>query len=339
MPDLFFTIGAFFLGALISALAYRQANNQRDLTKATTLERLKRIESEVSLDKSGVILPGSPDKNSIPDYAASIFQLTSPSEPTHPMQIVAVASKRGTGHVRSGESRQDSFTVFADDDHSVLVISDGVSSATQSQLGSAFIVSNFQRMFEEIFEGSDFDDLDKWGALNKRISKGLVSMHIARLKKQGGSDVDTTSALRSGAAEQYAATLEVLIVEKPGVASPHFYYVRLAGDGNLSLLSKGGAVSLAGANGNLAEKRATVNALPVYDGAPMMHQGQIEQGESLILSTDGVGDYLFNNPEWLVALQEFCRAVSEPEVDLLKLVSFNDPNARDDRTIAIVRCF
>jgi serine/threonine protein phosphatase PrpC len=320
-----FSVVGFFVGALKSKKI--PSNTQSDPTgeKAPTL-----VQAPVGR------IPRSPSKSAMPDVALTIFSLEVLGLDGHEAPTVSAASIRGTSHIESGLSRQDNFCLFTTPTETVIVISDGVSSADEAQAGSLFIVQNFERLYDEVFPSGANLDLKSWKLLNKKVSQNLVAMHVARSKQRGVQVPEETSSLRISASEKYAATLEILICANTfeGKNMP-YTYVRLAGDG--SLFEVGTELQIPQESSNvLSLKRSSVNAIPTYDGDPEMYQGELAPGSAVVVCTDGVGDYLPSNSSWEECLIEFSQLSKPSAANLLSLISFHDSNSRDDRTIAIV---
>lgn len=283
------------------------------------------------------VLPSVASSAGIPDYASTILGVTTAGTDLSTKYFVAAGSRRGTSHVESGLARQDNFAVISKEERTYLVVSDGVSSAEEAQIGSTFLVQNFERILDEVFPGGFSEDSVLWQELNKKLSQNLVAMHVSRLKRQGQPVAESVDSLRRDAANLFAATLEILVSwPQNGSDSIEYFAVRLAGDGKLFKISdKVEDLNLGGAaQDNI--KVQTVRALPIYDGSPAFSRGVIGPGESLALATDGIGDFLEANSDWSEKLRMFCSSKSPSEQSLLDLVSQPDSNSRDDRTIGIV---
>ena len=273
----------------------------------------------------------------IPDYASTVLGVTDSEPGTSIKYFVAAGSRRGTSHVESGLARQDNFAVISKQDRTYLVLSDGVSSAEEAQIGSTFLVQNFERILDEVFAAGFSEDPALWQELNKKLSQNLVAMHVSRLKRQGQPVADSVDTLRRDAANLFAATLEILVCwPQIGSDSIEYLAVRLAGDGKLFSILDGVVDLKLGGVAQENIKVQTVRALPIYDGAPAFARGVIGPGESLALATDGIGDFLEANASWAEKLRLLCSSKSPSERSLLDLVSQPDTNSRDDRTIGIV---
>jgi hypothetical protein len=326
--------GVAGVGGFIAGRAWKIKQNGPVPLAADQVRSLNEVPQA---NKGRYPLPNVASSSGIPDYASTILGVTA-SGPDAPIKyFVAAGSRRGASHIESGLPRQDNFAVISKDGLTYIVLSDGVSSAEDAQIGSTFLVQNFERILDETFTAGFSEDIALWQELNKKLSQNLVAMHVSRAKREGKQVADSVENLRRDAAKLYAATLEVLVCWQKGSAAVIDYFaVRLAGDGKLFKISDcvedlqlGGAL-----DGNI--KVQSVRALPIYDGTPITCRGEILSGEAIALTTDGIGDFLQVNAEWSRALESFCSKPSPSEHGLLEVIGHSDANSRDDRTIGLV---
>lgn len=284
-----------------------------------------------------LVIASTPSASGIPDFASTIVGIGSNRVAGKSQYVVSAASQRGVAHREQGLSRQDNFCVFAKGSTTFIVLSDGVSSATDAHIGSTFLVQNFERIYDEVFAGAESLDPSKWRELNTKLSQNLVAMYVSRAKREKQTISESTESLRIEAAQKFAATLEVLVI-KPSEAGDGlgFSYVRLAGDGRLFKIGSGVDPAMFPEDAVAAVKSSGVSALPIYDGQPKFLNGEIAEGEALAIATDGIGDFIQSNTLWTQKLLEIAHARIPQESDLLDFVNFPDSNSRDDRTIAIV---
>jgi serine/threonine protein phosphatase PrpC len=279
----------------------------------------------------------SVSRSANPDYAASLLALRDPGHTGSISAIVSAASMRGTAHVESGVPRQDNYCVLTKHGEVVVALSDGVSSAVEAHLGSLFLIQNFERYYDETFPQGHTAEVGKWRDLSLKLSQNLVAMHISKSKLRGLSIPDDVVKLRTEAASYFASTLEVLVFENASAGEPiSFTYVRLSGDGGgfvvtdqLEKVFDDGA--------DPALKNSEVSPLPITDTSPFITQGSIGPGQSLVVCTDGVGDFIQANSAWSEQLVSYCRRTYPTKQELLDLISFPDANSRDDRTLVAVR--
>jgi serine/threonine protein phosphatase PrpC len=283
--------------------------------------------------------PSGPSLNSIPDFASTVFHCPVVIGEVS-SQSFAVASSRGTSHIQLGVSREDSYSVFANNHFVAMVVCDGVSGALESHIGSSFAAQSFERFFKEEFPDGPSIEVERWHNLNRKISQGLVGLYRSRASRTGGSLPAELGDLRMAAGGAFATTLEVLICEKQTQSNPRpkLFFARLAGDGSLFEVSPEGVTRLfprGDASG--LDKNPQVSALPVFDGAPIVFSKELEVGKSLVLTTDGVGDHLIGCEAWQDRLRNLCQSSTISHSDLLDFLQTDCPEARDDRTLAIAR--
>lgn len=279
----------------------------------------------------------SQSRSANPDYAASIVALRDPDRTGLVTTTVSAASKQGTAHINSGLPRQDNYCVLTKESEVVIVLCDGVSSATEAHLGSLFLVQNFERYYDEVFPDGYSIDLAKWKELNLKLSQNLVAMHISKSKHKGATLPTDLVELRLAAARNYASTLEVLVFKNPYAGSSIQYtYVRISGDGD-AFLVRDDIVRAFNDGRDESLKDSAVSPLPVTDKDPYIAQGAIEPGQSLMICTDGISDFISGNADWRAQLVSFCKSQNPKDEDLLQLVAFPDSNARDDRTLVTIR--
>lgn len=284
-------------------------------------------------------IPSRPSLNSIPDFALTVFE-TKTDAGAQGNQSFAVGSSRGTSHIDSGVSREDSYSVFFLHQSVVMVLCDGVSGASESHIGSSFAAQNFERLLKEEFPEEISPEIARWQNINRRVSQGLVGLYRSRAVKNETELPPELSELRLAAAAAFATTLEVLVCERQTKANPRprFTYVRLAGDGSLFQVSTSGVEKLFPISGSPdAVKTPYVSALPVFDGEPFIFSDQLSPGSALVMTTDGVGDHILNSSTWKAELQHMCGLAFMSHVDLLSLLQAEFKEAMDDRTVAIAR--
>lgn len=282
-------------------------------------------------------IPSTPSASGIPDYGSVIFGERQNEDQTKYHFFVSAGSQRGQSHRENGISRQDNFCVFKKGEYIVVAISDGVSSATEAQLGSTFLVQNFERLFDETFTSGPVAEMALWRDLNKRLSQNLVAMFISRAKRDKVSIPESIEDVRIEAAKKIAATMEVLICHVGLEAKPmEFFFVRLAGDGKLFAINNEVSEIEADGKADRSLKNQTVRALPIFDGEPLIYSGILNPSEAIALTTDGIGDVLLSNASWTAALKAIATADAPDERKLLDFLNHPDSNSRDDRTIVIV---
>lgn len=263
------------------------------------------------------------------DYEAMIFGRS-------PVQY-AVGSLRGNLHVDMGIPRQDAFAAFDFLGYRVLAVSDGVSSASLSHEGSAFLVENLEKAMAKTFASDALADKGSWEKLSRTLSQMMLA-HFA--KKEGVAKeltVDRFPEVMGLVVEKYAATLEVLVIGESR-SQVTFRYVQIAGDGSLHLLNPRSISKLKfnSTEFDLSLKK-DVSALPGHSAPPNISEGIIPPGSHLMLSTDGVGDFIESCEPWLKLLHQFIQQNQLQHGQLLEFIQFPCADSFDDRTVAIVK--
>ena len=324
-----FSISSALVGALITFLNLKGTRKQLGSKLAFPKDHPRLGES--------LILSGEPILDATSDYETTLFtvkNLTSSS--VH--QSVAAASRKGSAHLDNGMPRQDHYKAFTTSSHIVVAVSDGVSSSPESHVGSRFLTQNFEKVYLSEFADGFSLDSEKWSRINQKLSQLLVTMFVNLEKKAGRTVSDVVAELRLAAAAKFAATLEVLICERSDASgSGAFHFVSLAGDGSLFYMSNGIISKVATAKTHAVKDSNSVAALPVYDGKPKVSSGQFTGNSILLITTDGVGDFLSLNEEWKQAFYDFSSSLPWSEVELLGLIAHPDLIARDDRTIGVIK--
>jgi serine/threonine protein phosphatase PrpC len=281
----------------------------------------------------------TPSEYSFSDYAATVLSRRLENETENARFEIATSSIRGSAHIQEETSRQDSVGLFRGNGFTVISISDGVSSSPQSHIGSSFLVTNLERVFKSEFGEKPNADPAQWANVNKTLTENFVSMHVARLKQAGKASTSSFSNLRVEAAELYAATLQVLICFDPSTEDLNipYIFVSLAGDGSL-LLDDGNVTSRIFPS-SLPDKWTNgnyVDALPIFDETAQIISGTIPTGKALLFCSDGVGDFLETNENWIGTLRALTSGRLGYE-SILRFITFHNPESTDDRSLAVVR--
>jgi hypothetical protein len=278
-----------------------------------------------SVPQKQLVLNGSPkglpgirlatkSLSSNPDYAATILTLTSNEMPDIKVSSVSVASTRGVSHIESGLPRQDNFCILTKANETLIVLSDGTSSAEESHLGSLFLVQNFERVYDEIFPVGPSPDAQKWKELNLKLSQNLVAMFVSRSKQKGEKLPENVTDLRMAAAAKYASTLEILVISKNVEGEPlEYLFVRIAGDGGVFRVDDV-ITQIFVDDTALNLKDASVRVLPISDSSPVVFTGRIMPGENLdaAAQADVMESVTENKPPWATRVRVKRRGKSPP---------------------------
>lgn len=270
-----------------------------------------------------------PSKSGISDIELTRLSLLTPA----PLEVGAF-SMRGRGHRLSGEARQDAYVIFETENSVVMAVADGVSSSKRSEVAANIAVKNLESDYNDIVGSESLEGVDMWLELNRRISKRLLNK-FAHSQKQHGLTVPTAlHQLREAAADEFATTLEVLVISKQVSAdsSREFLYVSICGDGGLFRLQQNSKDIVDMLPERLEIDQNGVLALPAVDELPTIQSGKLLTGESLILCTDGLAENMRRN---LAFRQVILKMVKQGSIDYLRMVesaTFAKDLNYDDKT-------
>lgn len=267
----------------------------------------------------------------MPDFIGSSFSVRI-NQRVEPSRFIAVTSlsARGDSHFEQEIPRQDSHTVFRRNGQIFFAVSDGVSSASRSHFGSEMALRKLPEIIAAVFSGLATSEIPSWVEVNRRLSANLVKASIESSER--GSD---SSALRLKAAELFATTMEVLVIQEAvtDAGNNDFIYIRLAGDGGLMKITKNRISNVLDKSGDLTTKTTNmVSALPVNDEDPYVFAGEFKKGETLLLATDGFIEALSMSTD----LKDFFtdRAIGTLDFsDSLEALSLARKSSSDDLTV------
>ena len=309
------------------------------LTQMSMISRkLTLVVQELFPIKQSAVSAFVPSEANIPDLACTLLHVPLHSGSAGFLEIAGV-SFRGSSHQKLGISRQDSFSVTLTSNSVVLAVSDGVSSSSQSHLGSGFVTLNLSKALSHVFQGQVSNDPEKWGEINSWLSRGLVGIHEAAAKSDGLPVQEDTVKRRLEAGKKLAATLEVLVCElTPNEDnSLNCFSVKITGDAT-ALFQEFGSKSNPRLLDSFKDGTGTVSALPITDEIPRIVNFRIsERGYAAVVS-DGIGDVLHEKSAWMRSLKQLLssrRGVSHNS--LSRFITQKDAAATDDRTFTSLR--
>jgi len=266
----------------------------------------------------------------VPDFIGSSFSVLlndGENRPNH--REIRSLSIRGSSHYEDGTPRQDSHTILRRNGQIIVAVSDGVSEASQAHFGSELAIKRLPSSINSVFSGQVNTDISLWNEVNRKLSASLVKASIDK----GETTLDSNQ-LRMKAAELFATTMELLVIDETVNQRGNYgyFYVRLAGDGGLLKISNNAITNaLDGSSVLLAKDSNLVSALPVNDGAPIIVEGELKVGESLLQTTDGFSEALSisNELEHLLT-QHNLRNIEH--VDVVKVYTIAQNYSADDLT-------
>ena len=252
---------------------------------------------------------------------------------------VLAASHIGRGHRLASSPRQDVYFVFQWGTFVVAGISDGVSSSKYSHLGAQLIAGHAPMLIVELLKSNLTTIASSWSALNSDLSKKIVTEYVQWQRRSGKTISDDLKVLREEAADMFAATLEFVVLDSKENENGEFPYifVRVAGDGDLLLSNNSKVPGIRSLAKNDSDVKGEVGALPAFDGPPLTVAGTIRRGQSLLLCTDGIGDYISTDKIWLQKMASIQRCRDTSYTALADFVCYSPDEAFDDQTAIFIK--
>ena len=267
--------------------------------------------------------------------------------------LVIGASLRGAMHYGLSTIRQDSFAIGTsdseDEDNSkwiISVISDGVSTATQSH---AF--ADYMARQTVITVGNELNACNpkslydiEWSKLTRRLVD--ISLEFCRnAAKSTISDdksAEVSKATPRDLAKKWAATLEFAVVQINGdttCGKKEFVHVTVAGDGAAYVLNKkqGWRIAKTGKSQSGAIASNAVLSLPLEPEDYIVNHGYLDENDCLILTTDGLGDFIGDGNTPLGDFFKRKLPNCESLAAFLQIVDVSLYQADDDRTLVLVK--
>jgi serine/threonine protein phosphatase PrpC len=274
------------------------------------------------------------------DVEVQSFSLDREDSSSFPQLTACLVSQKGASHVIAGEPRQDSIAYKKFDDKLAFCVSDGLSSAKRSQVGSQLVVRKALDLIGKWQVNIEDLNIESFRLINQEISKSIISLYVKTHPELAVTKVmEDTGKLRELAVMEFGATLELIILS-PGesLAEWKWVYARVSGDGMFLNLNKSGEIQMLSESKKnlLGIFRSDVSALPLSDEEPVIERGTLTQGEALVLTTDGLGDWL---EEWLTpGLRETISSgdLTDPNI-ALSILNLNQLGADDDKSAVVLR--
>ena len=252
---------------------------------------------------------------------------------------VECCSVRGSSHELQNQPRQDAFEVDVLGSQLVVTVCDGVSNSRKSHLASKNLAKSSRNILGEVFDSQVTPQFDLWKIVNQNLTTELVYSFMKDMKRSGIDYPLDSAELRLAAAQEYASTFEVLLVElKPSSSGEHpFLYSRVAGDGTLMKISRKGLFNKK-VWVDITETPVSnlVDAIPVFDGDPLFMTGTLKKGESLIVTTDGFAEALNHSKDVRRSLARRLNHIKKDESSAYLLMSKARTKSKDDLTFLTV---
>ena len=265
--------------------------------------------------------------------------------------LVMGASLRGAMHYGLRTVRQDSFAIGGENNTNacnwiIAAIADGVSAAAGSHTFADYMARQAVIVIGEELNSNPPATLHdvKWRELVQRLV--VLSDEYCRtaakriVPEDKAAEVD--KALPKDFAQKWATTLEFAVVRANGGGSNsknEFAHIAVAGDGAAYVLNKkhGWNTIKAGKKQSGALASNAVLSLPL---APLDFSatfGYLNKNDCLILTTDGLGDFIGDGNSQLGGFFQNKLPDCESLASFLQIADVSLYQADDDRSIVLVR--
>lgn len=261
---------------------------------------------------------------------------------------VRAASLRGHFHRYNGAPRQDDMAVTLRDETGQLIVAvaDGVSSASQSHIGSTIAV-RYATQWLHASLATGAPSLIDWRGLVESTAWALVeqsdvlfSIHTSGDGDGNGHAAGSNGGVEVAQAEQLLATTLICGVVEPdpgGGATAHLVHV---GDSAAWLLSGSSLARIAGGKPAAGEEGLISSAVTALPRVPLELDAtsyRVEPGEVLLLGTDGIGDPLGGGSGEVGDLFVSLLGNGVPSlIEFAHHVDFSRETFDDDRTLVAV---
>jgi serine/threonine protein phosphatase PrpC len=237
---------------------------------------------------------------------------------------VRAVSARGRLHRFSGEVRQDSFALAQSEEMLALVVADGVGGESSGHIGSALAARTAVRSQALIAQALAHDG-------------DAGTIELAQLS----SEIEAIGADRGLPARELSTTFTMAVVRPrdPATGATTVTLVQL-GDSPAWRIRDGAWTQLGAAPGAEAEADGVLStstpALPLHVAASIWNE-TLAPGDTLALTSDGVGNIVASNAEYAEALGRLWAASAPAPGDLISVVDATVRTFEDDRTFVGLR--
>lgn len=243
---------------------------------------------------------------------------------------VRACSTRGASHRHAGVPRQDAYCLATNDDWVALCVADGVSQGRHSQVAAETASRAACKLVLEAAGGEQ-----DWTALANRVSRRIVEEARYRRLVDVGAIEDLAEQVRA-VRQILSTTLVVALVARTAAASGAYpcTLVVLAGDSGAYLLREQAFSVLAGGK-DLDPNRVADSSVHPLPGPtrPTVLEMELEPGQALLLTSDGVGDALGDGTGDVGSVLAGRWTAPPTAAQLLVDVNFLRRSYDDDRTV------
>ena len=313
-----------------------------------------RYESEISISGRYILGKPSASYSQVPRIAKQPGKNAHRSDWTADISnlgeiLVLAASMRGADHYGFSTIRQDSFAIGCEGeagDWVIAVIADGVASAAQSHTFADYMARQAVLVIGRELSSSPIGALRdvKWNDVAKHLVD--VSDEFCRIAAKRVLPEDKKSmvdeAIPRNFVSEFATTLEFAVVRAKNddpAAEREFVHVAVAGDGAAYVLNKklGWKTVKIGKRQSGAVASNAVLALPLIPGEFIISFGQLQKEDCLILTTDGLGDFISDGNTELGGFFQDRLPNCESLPAFLQVADVSLYQAADDRTLIMIK--
>ena len=267
--------------------------------------------------------------------------------------LVMGASLRGAMHYGLRKIRQDGFAIGAVDSENgnnskwlISSISDGVSSATQSHAFADYMVRQTVITVGDELSACNPKSLHniEWSRIACKLADTSVEFCRNAAKRTVSEDKtpEISKATPWDFATKWATTLEFAVTQTNhgGLQGKReFVHVTVAGDGAAYVLNRkqGWRTVKSGKSQSGAIASNAVLSLPLQPDCFIVNHGYLDKNDCLILTTDGLGDFIGDGNTPLGDFFKRKLPNCESLAAFLQIVDVSLYQADDDRTLIMVK--
>jgi serine/threonine protein phosphatase PrpC len=253
---------------------------------------------------------------------------------------VVAGSMRGTKHKYYGDPNQDAYAIRSTDDHVIVAVSDGVSSAKYSAFASKYLTDLVVRRLQQGLSGRSKPTRDE---VRLAVQHAVESASAGVSCWREGELFAPDEPCNAVDVRELAATLTVAVIEvEPSHERTRDVLVAFVGDSPCYVLTgyEWTIKTSESKTGDVIDH--TTSALPVREGRPVnldWAEFEIGASDALLVMTDGIGTSLASGRSavgrWM-APRVASLLGPQIESNFFDLISFDRNGEDDDRTLVVV---
>lgn len=211
-------------------------------------------------------------------------------------------SMRGESHFAHHEPRQDYFVIDSckskrGKDYLIVAVADGVGNSSEADKFAEYIANYTSLELKDLLMEKDRESV-LWDAFASNIWEVSVRYCFEKSNRDNDNDNDQDIDINAYV-QNWATTLELLIVECNKPDANEFTHVTIAGDGGCYIINdknKWRVVKEGKVRYNTVISNA-VNCLPYKPESIVVQEGILSKNEMLFIVTDGFGDFIEESSE------------------------------------------